>query len=295
MDNQYRNKNRIYGAIVIAVLAILIFMVSRKDNSSSWFDNSKQIAVLPLEGEINSSRKWISSLHKFVENDRVAGIIIPINSPGGQVAPSQELYHAIRNVREQSEKPIFASMSSVAASGGYYAALGADSIFANEGSLTGSIGVVMQFPIYSDLMDKVGVGMRTVKSQEFKDAGSPFREMSEQEQSYFQEIIDDVYDQFTEVVSQERGIDEINMQSLGDGRIFTGRQAHRANLVDALGTFEDARKALCLSAGVPLDSQLRYPLEPRKSWWTILKDDVSSALPGWESSSSIKLQYRIPY
>jgi protease-4 len=153
----------------------------------------------------------------------------------------------------------------------------------------------MQFPIYSDLMEKVGVGMRTVKSQEFKDAGSPFREMNAAEQTYFQSIIDDVYEQFTEVVSLERGIDEINMQSLGNGRVFTGRQAYHAGLVDALGTFEDTREALCLKVGIPLNSQLQYPLEPRRSWWTILKDDVSSALPGWESSSSIKLQYRIPY
>ncbi|MBT3252853.1 MAG: signal peptide peptidase SppA [Candidatus Marinimicrobia bacterium] len=295
MDSKYKNKNRVYGVIVIAVLAVLIFMVSTKEGGGKWFDNSKRIAVLPLEGEINSSRKWISSLQKFAENDRVGGILIPINSPGGQVAPSQELYHAIKAVRDNSDKPIFVSMSSVAASGGYYAALGADSIFANDGTLTGSIGVIMQFPIYSDLMEKVGVGMRTVKSQEFKDAGSPFREMNEQEQAYFQGIINDVYEQFTEVVSQERGIDEINMQSLGNGRVFTGRQAFKANLVDALGTFEDARKALCIKAGIPQNSRLQYPLEPRRSWWTILKDDVSSALPGWESSSSIKLQYRIPY
>ena len=295
MDNKYRNKNRIYGGIVIAILAVLLFMVSTKEGGGKWFDHSKRIAVLPLEGEINASRKWISSLKTFAENDRIGGILIPINSPGGQVAPSQELYHAIKAVRDHSDKPIFVSMASVAASGGYYAALGADSIFANAGTLTGSIGVIMQFPVYSDLMEKVGVGMRTVKSQEFKDAGSPFREMSADEQAYFQGIIDDVYQQFTEVVSQERGIDEITMQSLGNGRVFTGRQAHKANLVDAIGTFEDARKALCIKAGMPQNSQLQYPLEPRRSWWTIIKEDVSSALPGWESSSSIKLQYRIPY
>ncbi len=295
MDKQYKNKNRIYGVIVIAVLALMLFMVSRKESGGKWFDNAKRIAVLPLEGEISSSRKWVSSLKTFADNDRIAGILIPINSPGGQVAPSQELYHAIKNIRDASDKPVFVSMSSVAASGGYYAALGADSIFANAGTLTGSIGVIMQFPIYSDLMETVGVGMRTVKSQEFKDAGSPYREMNAAEEAYFQSIIDDVYEQFTEVVSQERGIDEINMQSLGNGRVFTGRQAYHAGLVDALGTFEDAREALCLKAGIPLSSQLQYPLEPRRSWWTIIKDDVSSALPGWETSSSIKLQYRIPY
>jgi len=295
MDNQYRTRNRIYGAAVIAVLAILVYLVATKQSDSDWFDYSKRIGVLPLEGEINNSRSWIATLNRFAEDDRIAGILIPINSPGGQVAPSQELYHAIREVREKGEKPVFVSMSSVAASGGYYAALGADSIFANEGTLTGSIGVVMQFPIYSELMEKVGVGMRTVKSQDFKDAGSPFREMSVAEQEYFQTIIRDVYEQFTEVVSQERGIDELNLHSLANGRIFTGRQAQKENLVDALGTFQDARRALCVAAGIPEDSQLQYPEQPRKSWWSIIKDDVTSAIPGWESSSGIKLQYRIPY
>ena len=295
MDSQYKKKNRIYGVIIFAVFAVLLILISQKQSDTDWFDSSQRIGVLPLEGEINSSRNWIARLNKFEKSKHIAGILIPINSPGGQVAPSQELYHAIRNVRENSVKPIFVSFASVAASGGYYAALGADSIFANEGSLTGSIGVVMQFPLYSELMEKVGVEMRTVKSQDFKDAGSPFRMMTPAEEDYFTEIITDVYEQFTEVVSQERGIDELNMQSLGDGRIFTGRQAYQANLVDALGTFEDARKALCIEAGIATDSRLEYPAEPRKSWWTVIRDDVAAVIPGWESSSSIKLQYRIPY
>ncbi len=295
MDNPYQKKNRIYGVIAIVILAIMVFMISRKNSDEKWFDHQKRIAVLPLEGEINSSREWISTLKDFAENKRVAGILISINSPGGQVAPSQEIYHALHRLRESGDKPIFVSMSSVAASGGYYAALGADSIYANAGTLTGSIGVVMQFPIYSDLMEKIGVGMRVVKSQEFKDAGSPYREMTDTERSYYQDLIDDVYAQFTEAVSRERGIDEINMHSLANGRVFTGRQAHRAGLIDAIGTFEDTRRALCNVAGIPSDSPLLYPKEPRRSWWTILKDDMGSVIPGWESSGSVKLQYRIPY
>ncbi|MEA3286937.1 MAG: signal peptide peptidase SppA [Candidatus Marinimicrobia bacterium] len=295
MDRPYQKRNRIYGALLIIVLVILVFMVSRKNSGKPWFDRQSRIAVHSLEGEISSSRKWIATLKEFSNNEQVAAILIPINSPGGQVAPSQELYHAIREVREKSDKPIFVSMSSVAASGGYYAALGADTIYANAGTLTGSIGVIMQFPVYSDLMEKIGIGMRVVKSQEFKDAGSPFREMTAREQAYYQELIDDVYDQFTEVVSRERGIDEINMQSLANGKVFTGRQAYKNGLVDTVGTFEDARRALCVLTGIPEDSPLLFPVEPRRSWWTILKEDVSTALPGWESSESIKLQYRIPY
>jgi len=281
--------------IIVAVLMILVFMISRKDTDSGLFDYQKRIAVLPLEGEINSSRKWISQLKNFEQNNRVAGILISINSPGGQVAPSQEMYQAIRDVRENSSKPIFVSMASMAASGGYYAALGADSIYANAGTLTGSIGVVMQFPIYSELMEKVGVGMRVVKSEDFKDAGSPYREMSESERAYFQNLISDVYEQFSDVVSQERGIDEVNMRTLGNGRVFTGRQAYRSGLIDALGTFEDTRKAICRVAGIPEDSRLLYPAEPRRSWWTIFKEDLGAAIPGWDSPQSVKLQYRIPY
>ncbi len=295
MDNKYRKKNRLYGVILFIILAALVFLVSRKNTSESIFDRSQRIAVLPLDGEISSSRKWITTLKEFAANPRVAGILIPINSPGGAVAPSQEIYHALRELREQGDQPIFVSMSSVAASGGYYAALGADSIYANAGTLTGSIGVIMQFPIYSDLMEKIGVGMRVVKSQQFKDAGSPFREMTAEEMAYYQDLINDVYDQFTEVVSRERGIDEINMQTLANGRVFTGRQAARFGLVDTVGTFEDARRALCRFAGVDSDTPLLYPAEPRRSWLSILKDDVSSVIPGWESAESIKLQYRIPY
>lgn len=295
MDNPYQKKNRIYGVIFIVVLAIMVIMVSRKESDEKWFDRSSRIAVLPLEGEITNSREWISELKKFAKNDRVAGILIPINSPGGGVAPSQEMYHALRELREHGSKPLFISMSSVAASGGYYTALGADSIYANAGTLTGSIGVVMQFPIYSELMEKMGIGMRVVKSKEFKDAGSPFREMTPAEHAYYQDLIDDVYNQFTEVVSRERGIDELNMRSLANGRVFTGRQAYQFGLVDQVGTFEDARRALCQVAGISEDSPLLYPVEPRRSWWTILKDDVGSAIPGWKSAESIKLQYRIPY
>lgn len=295
MDNQYRRKNRIYGVIIFAIFVVLFFMVSRSTREARWYDLKKRVAVLPLEGEIFSSRKWIEGLYDFAGNDRVAGILIPINSPGGLVAPSQEIYSAMKDVRERSKKPIFVSMASMAASGGYYAALGADSIFANPGTLTGSIGVVMQFPIYSDLMSKVGVGMRLVKSAEFKDAGSPYREMTQEEKQYFQNLLDDVYDQFVTRVSQERGIDEINMRSLGNGRVFTGRQTLEAGLVDALGTFRDAKLALCEKAGIPEDSPLLYPPEPRRSWWTIFKEDVGAVIPGWDTHTSVKLQYRIPY
>ena len=294
MPSSYKTKNRIYGAIFILVLLMLFYRLAFQEDSS-WFSTTPRIAVLPLEGEISASRTWVNALNDFAADRRVAGILIPINSPGGQVAPSQEMYHAIKRIRERGDLPIYVSMGSVAASGGYYAALGADTIFANAGTLTGSIGVIMQFPNYTELMEKIGVGMRVVKSQEFKDAGSPFREMTDAERQYYQDLIDDVYDQFAETVSAERGIDELNLSTLANGRVFTGRQAQKHGLVDVVGTFQDAHAALCQKLGIPLERALLYPPEPKRSLWRIIKDDMSSALPGWESGGSIQLQYRIPY
>jgi len=294
MSLTLKSKNRIYGLIFIVILLLLFYRLTR-DDDSAWMDVSPRIAVLPLEGEIMSSRKWINTLNDFARDSRVAGILIPINSPGGQVAPSQEMYHAIKNIRDESNIPIYVSMGSVAASGGYYAALGADSVFANAGTLTGSIGVIMQFPNYRELMEKIGVGMNVVKSQAFKDAGSPFREMTDLERQYYQDLIDDVYQQFAEVVSLERGIDEINLTTLANGRVFTGRQAQAVGLIDAVGTFQDVHKLLCEQLGIPVSRDLLYPPQSKRSLWRTIRDDMSSALPGWESGGTIQLQYRIPY
>ncbi len=294
MSLSIKSKNRIYGTIFILVLLVLMYRLSNR-NDAAWLDSAPKIAVLPLTGEIVGSRAWVNQLNDFAAERRVAGILIPINSPGGQVAPSQEMYHAIRSIRDNTDIPVYVSMGSVAASGGYYAALGADTIYANAGTLTGSIGVIIQFPNYRELMDKIGVSMNVVKSQEFKDAGSPFREMTDTERQYYQDLIDDVYDQFAEVVSLERGIDEINLATLANGRVFTGRQAQANGLVDVVGTFQDAHSQLCELLDIPIGRDLLYPPEPKRSLWKSIREDMSSALPGWDRGSSIQLQYRIPY
>ena len=294
MDNTNRSKNRVYGLIIAALVVILIVMVWRASDNEESFGGVR-IAVLPLDGEIMGSRNWIKQLNSFAESRRVAAILIPVNSPGGQVAPSQEIYAAIKKVRDETPIPVVVSFGSVAASGGYYAALGADSIFTNPGSLTGSIGVIMQFPNYADLMDKLGVGMKTIKSQDFKDAGSPFRDMSPEELRTFQDIIDDVYDQFITVVEEERGLDRQSMLPLAQGQVFSGRQAYRYGLVDALGTFEDARSAAAEMAGITADTPLLYPPEERQSLWNVVWEDVTSTLPVREPVSSMVLAYRLPY
>lgn len=294
MDDSRRRRNRLYGVVVftmVVVLFILVWLAGRDEDSFG----GPRIAVLPLEGEIVHSRAWIRQLDTFAGNRRVAALLIPIDSPGGRVAPSQEIYQAIRRVRDQKDIPVVVSLGSVAASGGYYAALGADSIFANPGSMTGSIGVVMQFPMYGELMEKVGVRMQVVKSEAFKDAGTPFRKMTDEERRYFKDIVDDVYDQFVTVVEEERALDRQTLLPLATGQVFSGRQAYRYGLVDALGGFREAREAAAGLAGVALDTPLLYPPEERRSIVNRLWDDVTSVLPAGSLQESIVLAYRLPY
>ena len=294
MDRNGRRRNRLYGVIVIGFFVVLLILIWQAMADEDRFGGDR-IAVLPLTGEISESHSWIRQLQRFADSPRVVGILIPINSPGGQVAPAQEIYAALRDVREESDLPLVVSLGSVAASGGYYAALGADSIVSNPGTLTGSIGLIMQFPNYADLMEKLGVGMKTIKSQDFKDAGSPYREMTEMERKTFQEIIDDVYDQFISVVEEERGLNRQSMIPLAQGQVFSGRQAFRYGLVDRLGTFEDARRLVARMAGVDADTQLLYPPEEKRWSWNIFWEDVATVLPAHEPVTSVVLAYRLPY
>ncbi len=295
MDNPYRRKNRIYGVIIVTFVLVLLVMLWQAGRRDDLLSTGEQIAVLPLQGEIMDSHEWVKQLERFVESRRIVGVLVPVNSPGGAVAPSQEIYDALKRAREKYDKPIVASLGSVAASGGYYAALGADSIISNPGTLTGSIGVIMQFPVYSELMEKIGVSMKVIKSEDFKDAGSPYREMNEVERQYFQEIIDDVYDQFVTIVEEERGLDRQTLLPLAQGQVFSGRQAFRYGLVDGIGSFTDARELVCDMAGIRYNTPLVYPEKERLSIWNILWDDVTSVIPGSERAAWTTLAYRLPY
>jgi protease-4 len=165
--------------------------------------------------------------------------VFRVESPGGGVAASQEIYEEVKKTRDAG-RPVVVSMGSVAASGGYYVACGATRIVANPGTLTGSIGVIFQFMHFQQLMDKIGVDQTTIKTGKFKDSGSPFRKTTEEEKKYLSTVIGDVYEQFVDVVAEERGMDRKDVLKYADGRIFTGRQAEEYGFVDTLGTMEDA-------------------------------------------------------
>ncbi|MDA0987403.1 MAG: signal peptide peptidase SppA [Bacteroidetes bacterium] len=199
---------------------------------------SSKIAIIELKDEIFESENIVRQLKKYGNNENIDAIVLRVNSPGGDVAASQEIFEEVKKVREI--KPIITSFGSVAASGGYYVALGSTKIVSNPGSVTGSIGVISQYMNLEELLSKVGIHSTTIKSGKFKDSGSLFREMTEDEKKYLQETIDDVYIQFINVVSFERNISLKKVKELANGKIYTGQKAFELGLVDTIGTFEDA-------------------------------------------------------
>lgn len=207
-----------------------------------------KVAVVELQGIIVSSEDVVRQLKKFGEDNSIKAVLLRVDSPGGGVAASQEMYEEVRKVRVK--KPIVVSMGSVAASGGYYVSCGASSIVANRGTLTGSIGVISEFFRFDPLLDKVGVDVNTIKSGKLKDAGSPFRKMTDVDKKYFQDLMDDVHHQFISVVEHERKLGHDEVVELADGRAFTGEQALSLRLVDTIGTYEDAVGIAAKLAGI---------------------------------------------
>ena len=210
----------------------------------------EKIAVVKIEGVILDSKDIIEELREHRENKSVKAIMLRIDSPGGAVAPSQEIYTEVLNIRDEGKKKIVTSMGSVAASGGYYIASASDRIVANPGSVTGSIGVIIELANVSGLMKKVGVESVVIKSGKFKDVGSLFRTMTPEERELLQGVIDDTYDQFVDAVAAGRGINKEDLLPIADGRVFTGRQAKKLGLVDDLGSMQDAIKITADIAGI---------------------------------------------
>ncbi len=221
-----------------------------------------KIGVLEVEGPIGDSRQLVEQIDDFRDHSNVKAVVVRIDSPGGGVAPSQEIYSELKLLA--AEKPVVISMGSVAASGGYYIAVAGKHIFANPGTMTGSIGVIMSFPNYQELMGKVGVRTETIKSGRFKDIGSSTRPFTAADRDLLQGMIDDVHQQFIEAVSEGRDIPVDRLKPFVDGRIFSGRQAKDIGLVDELGTFTDAIKYAAKVAGLGDDPDLVYP-EPEKT------------------------------
>jgi len=219
--------------------------VSEDEETDTGKDN---VALIELKGVILSSEDIVKQIKKYVKSSRVKAIVFYVDSPGGGVSASEEIYQELKKAREK--KPVVVSMGSVAASGGYYVSLGGSKIVANPGTITGSIGVIAQFPNLRKLLDKIGVEFEIIKSGKFKDSGNPYRGLTDEEKRYFQGVINDVYEQFVNHVADERRMKKEDVLKIADGRIFTGRQAFEIGLVDTLGTLEDAIKIAANMAGI---------------------------------------------
>lgn len=257
---------------VLFALIIVMFVGGAGDRTDTvTLGSGDKIALVELKGAIISSEEVVRQLKKFGDQSSIRAVLLRIDSPGGGVVPSQEMYEEVKKVRE-SGKPVVVSMGSLAASGGYYVACGASRIVANRGTLTGSIGVISEFLQLQDLFGKIGVGIKTVKSGKLKDAGTQSRRMTEEEQRYFQSLIDNVHGQFKHVVQTERELDSVTVNGLADGRVFTGEQAVSLGLVDTIGTFEDAVQIAAELAGIDGEPSIVRERVRRTFWETMVGD-----------------------
>jgi len=257
---------------------------------------TEKVAVVPIEGEIVESRTAVESLHKYADDSSVKAIVMRINSPGGAVAPSQEIYEAIRKIRETSGKPVIASLDSVAASGGFYIASACDEIVANPGSITGSIGVIMQWMDLKDLLAWAKVKPETITSGTMKAAGSPYRELSETERTYLQHVSDQLHGQFIRAVAAGRKgkISEAQVSAIADGRIFTGEEALALKLIDKLGNLDDAVSLAAKLAKVEGEPGLIYPRKRDGGLLELLtsSSDAQSAVQRVLGGSGLRFLYK---
>ncbi len=255
--------------------------------------SGNQVAVLDLEGTIADSRDFVSQLKDYGNRPSVRSVVIRINSPGGGVAASQEIYEAIKKFRADSNKKVIVSMASVAASGGYYVACAADKIYANPGSITGSIGVIAEWFNFGDLLRWAKMQDIVIKSGTFKDAGSSTRPLTDAEREYFQSLIDSMYDQFVSAVAVSRDMQEEDVRKLADGRVFTGQEARENGLVDELGTYQDAIDAAASMAGISGDPRILRPVRKSITILDLLLGDAKSVLTvnSDRSESHIRFEY----
>jgi protease-4 len=289
-------KRPITVVLIILGVAILFFgtlmaIVLSLSGYSPSLSFTNKIGVVPINGVIRDADTIIEHMIAFRNDRQIKAIILRIDSPGGGVGPSQEIYSETR--RTSRKKKVVASLGSVAASGGYYIASAADSIVANPGTLTGSIGVLMEFVRVEELLKKIGVEMEVIKSGEFKDIGSPNRKMTLKEKEMLLTLLQDIRNQFVTAVSQGRNMPEEKVLELADGRIFSGRQAKGLGLVDSLGNFRDAVSVAKRLAHIKGEVKLVYPQKRRRSFlWDLLFRDLMEAVLDRIDRPSGFLDYR---
>ena len=261
----------------VFTLVYLSFGGTNEDSSFSGF--GPKIAVVDLDGVIFSPKQIVPQLKKFADDDSIKAIVIHVNSPGGGVAASEEIYREVKRIRDEKKKRIVASIETVGASGAYYVASATDKIYADKGSVVGSIGVIAEWVNYGELLRWAKLNPITMKAGEFKDTGSPTREMTPAEREYMQGLIDNMHTQFIQAVAAGRRTKEEDIRSIANGKVWTGEQALGLKLVDQLTDFEGAVKDTARAVNISGEPTLVYPSKEKRTGLDLLFGDVSDYLP----------------
>jgi protease-4 len=265
----------VLGLFILTLLALLLTM----SGGGGDLGFGDRIQIVNVEGPLDDSRRWLEQLKRFEKSDSVPAILLNIDSPGGDVATSQELHREILRLREENGKTVVAYVSSAGASGAYYVACAADLIVSSPGSIVGSIGVIGEWLNYSDLLEWAMISDVVFKTGEFKDTGSPTRDLMPAEIEYFQSLIDDMYEQFVDAVAEGRGLDVDQVRAFADGRVFTGVQARDLGMIDEIGNLHDAIDRTAELAGIVGEPRLFEVPPPSVTLMDLLGGDLSDIFP----------------
>lgn len=276
----------VFGALLTLSFGFLALLLHSLRSESEWGEgDGPRIGIVEISGPITESQKALKRLHQLRENKKIRAIVVRIDSPGGAVAPSQEIYQAI--LRARRDKKVVCSLGTLAASGGYYVASACDRIFASAGTITGSIGVISELPHVGRLLEMARVEVDTIKSGSHKDLGSPLRPMTVEERQFFQHFVDGVYDQFLSDVATSRKLDKEELRPIADGRILTGKEALAAHLVDDIGNLEDAIDGAAKLAGAAGKPVPQFPAEPGRG---LLVDLLRGSVDGLTPRHTIEVR-----
>jgi protease-4 len=270
------------GAFFLFVLAVfsLVYLTLHAGTSESSFSSfGDRIGVVDLEGVILSPQPVVDELKKFGDDSSIKAIIIHVNSPGGGVAASEEIYREVKRVKEEKKKKVVVSIETVGASGAYYVASGASKVYADQGSIVGSIGVIAEWVNYGDLLKWAKLKNIVFKTGEFKDTGNPARDLTPAEQEYMQSLIDNMFSQFVQAVADGRGMKVEAVKAIANGKVWTGQEALSMKLIDSVGDFQTVVKDTAKSVGISGEPTIVHPEKDRKTLLDLMTGDISQYLP----------------
>jgi protease IV len=269
----------VFFLFVLAVFTLVYLTLHAGGEDASLHSFGDKIGVVELEGVIIDPGVVVPQLKKFGDDDSIKAIIIHVNSPGGGVAASEEIYRAVKRIRDEKKKPIVSSISTVGASGAYYVSAATNKIFADNGSVVGSIGVIAEWVNYGELMRWAKLKPEVLKVGELKDTGDPSRDMTPAERAYMQSLIDNMYGQFVQAVAEGRHAKPEDIKAIADGRVWTGQEALSMHLIDQIGDFQNAVDETAKSVGIKGEPVLVHPEKTRRTLADLLFGDISQWIP----------------